>query len=121
MKHLKKIAGLLLAVVMMFVMSVTAMADTTYTITIDKNGSDIIEKDKPTVNETSRPGFVRTFESFVGKNWKSDIKLKSKKWTSSGKLDEKPVDKIQAILTVGNDGSVTVKYIPESIKDQTNQ
>ncbi len=35
MKHLKKIAGLLLAVVMMFVMSVTAMADTTYTITID--------------------------------------------------------------------------------------
>ena len=35
MKHLKKIAGLLLAVVMMFVMSVTAMADMTYTITID--------------------------------------------------------------------------------------
>ena len=93
----------------------------TYTITIDKNGSDIIEKDKPAVNKNTRPGFVSTFESFVGKNWKSDIKLKSKKWTSNGKLDEKPVDKIQAILTVGNDGSVTVEYIPKSIKDQTNQ
>ena len=93
----------------------------TYTITIDKNGSDIKEKEKPIVNEHSRQGFVSTFKSFVGENWKSDIKLKSKKWTIDGKLNGNPVDEIKAILTVGNDGSVTVKYIPESIKDQTNQ
>ena len=92
-----------------------------YTITIGKNGSNITEKGKPTINADNRPGFVSTFESFVGENWKSDIKLKSKKWTSDGKLDGNPVNEIQAILTVGNDGSVTVKYIPESIKDQTNQ
>ena len=92
-----------------------------YTITIGKNGSNITEKDKAEINATNRPGFVSTFESFVGENWKSDIKLKSKKWTENGKLDEKPMDKIKAILTVGNDGSVTVEYIPHSIKDQTNQ
>ena len=92
-----------------------------YTITINKNGSDIKEKGKPIVNADNRPGFVSTFESFVGKNWKSDIKLKSKKWTNNGKLDGTPLDEIKAVLTVGNDGSVTVEYTPSTIKDQTNQ
>ena len=92
-----------------------------YTITIGKNGSNITEKDKPVVNADNRPGFVSTFESFVGENWKSDIKLKSKKWTNNGKLDGTPLNEIKAVLTVGNDGSVTVEYTPSTIKDQTNQ
>ena len=93
-----------------------------YTITISKDGSKIVEKDKfGEINKHNRPGFDKVFGSFVGENWKSDIKLKSKKWTIDGKLNGNPVDEIKAILTVGNDGSVTVKYIPESIKDQTNQ
>ena len=92
-----------------------------YTITIGKNGSNITEKDKPVVNADNRPGFVSTFESFVGENWKSDIKLKSKKWTDNGKLNGTPLEEIKAVLTVGNDGSVTVEYTPSTIKDQTNQ
>ena len=93
----------------------------TYKITINKNGSDITENGKATVNVQNRPGFVSTFESFVGENWKSDIKLKSKKWTNNGKLDGTPLNEIKAVLTVGNDGSVTVEYTPSTIKDQTNQ
>ena len=89
-----------------------------YTITIGKNGSNITEKDKPVVNADNRPGFVSTFESFVGENWKSDIKLKSKKWTDA---DGKPLTSISATLLVKNDGSVTVTYDPTTIKDQTNQ
>ena len=89
-----------------------------YTITIGKNGSNITEKGKPTINADNRPGFVSTFESFVGENWKSDIKLKSKKWTdANGKL----LTSINATLLVKNDGSVTVTYNPTTIKDQTNQ
>ena len=99
----------------------------TYTITISKNGSKIAESGKftqeilPKGQERLRKGFAAVFDSFVGENWRSDIKLKSKKWTNDGTLNGKPVDEIQAILTVGNDGSVTVKYIPESIKVQSNQ
>ena len=90
----------------------------TYKITINKNGSDITENGKATVNVQNRPGFVSTFESFVGENWKSDIKLKSKKWTDA---DGKPLTSISATLLVKNDGSVTVTYNPTTIKDQTNQ
>ena len=90
----------------------------TYKITINKNGSDITENGKATVNAQNRPGFVSTFESFVGENWKSDIKLKSKKWTdANGNL----LTSISATLLVKNDGSVTVTYDPTTIKDQTNQ
>ena len=61
-------------------------------------------------------------ESYAGKNWKN-TKLKSKKWTDNGKTDGTGtlLTSISAKLTVGIDGSVTVEYTPESIKDQTNQ
>ena len=87
-------------------------------ITINENGSDIKEIGKAPVNVQNRPGFVSTFESFVGENWKSDIKLKSKKWTDA---DGKLLTSISATLLVKNDGSVTVTYDPTTIKDQTNQ
>ena len=54
--------------------------------------------------------------SYVGANWE-DTKLKSKKWTENGKT----VKSISATLKVENDGSVTVTYVPATIKDQTNQ
>ncbi len=56
--------------------------------------------------------------SYVGDNW-TETKLKSSKWvdadgTTAGQS-------IKAELTVENDGSVTVKYTPSTIKDQANQ
>ena len=93
----------------------------TYTITISKDGSKIVEKDKfgeIKKGTEERPGFDKTFGSFVGENWREEIKLKSKKWTDK---DGKPVTTISATLVVDNDGSVTVTYDPTTIKDQTNQ
>ena len=91
----------------------------TYTITISKDGSKIVEKDKfgeIKKGTEERPGFDKTFGSFVGENWREEIKLKSKKWTGTKKSNE-----ISATLVVENDGSVTVTYDPPTIKDQTNQ
>ena len=58
--------------------------------------------------------------SYVGANWE-DTKLKSKKWTTDGKLTGTVKTDISATLEVGNDGSVKVTYNPATIKDQTNQ
>lgn len=59
--------------------------------------------------------------TYAGENWQ-DTKLKSKKWTSDGSDDKaKLVTSISAKLTVGIDGSVTVDYTPDTIKDQTNK
>ena len=94
----------------------------TYTITISKSGSKIKEEGKfdqeITKNDGNRPGFAKTFDSFVGDNWRSEIKLKSKKWTDE---NGNTIPEISATLVVDNDGSVTVTYHPSTIKDQTNQ
>lgn len=59
--------------------------------------------------------------SYAGENWQN-TKLKSKKWTSDGSNDStKLVTSISAKLTVGIDGSVTVDYTPDTIKDQSNK
>lgn len=59
--------------------------------------------------------------SYAGENWQN-TKLKSKKWTSDGSDDStKLVTSISAKLTVGIDGSVTVDYTPDTIKDQSNK
>ena len=94
----------------------------TYKIEINKNGSKISEGGKEiTKGSLARPGFDKTFASFVGDNWRSEIKLKSKKWTENGELTGTVQEDISATLVVGNDGSVTVTYSPENIKEQTNQ
>ena len=96
----------------------------TYTITISKNGSKIVESGKfnqeilPKEKEKNRPGFSKVFSSFVGENWRNEIKLKSKKWEGA---DGNVLTSISAVLEVKNDGSVTVTYDPTTIKDQTNQ
>ena len=90
-----------------------------YTITISKDGSKIVEKKKfGEINKENRPGFDEVFGSFVGENWRTEIKLKSKKWEDE---DEKVLTRISATLEVKNDGSITVTYNPTTIKDQTNQ
>ena len=90
-----------------------------YTITISKDGSKIVEKDKfGEINKHNRPGFDKVFGSFVGENWRSEIKLKSKKWEGD---NGEVLTSISAVLEVKNDGSVTVTYNPTTIKDQTNQ
>ena len=89
-----------------------------YTITISKDGSKIVENKFGEIKENNRPGFNEVFGSFVGKNWRTEIKLKSKKWEDE---DEKVLTRISATLEVKNDGSITVTYNPTTIKDQTNQ
>ena len=65
-------------------------------------------------------GIKEIITSYVGANWE-DTKLKSKKWTTDGKLTGTVKTEISATLEVGNDGSVKVTYDPATIKDQTNQ
>ena len=92
-----------------------------YTITISKGGSKIVETNKFGEIEKGsqkRPGFDKVFGSFVGENWRSEIKLKSKKWEGD---NGEVLTSISAVLEVKNDGSVTVTYNPTTIKDQTNQ
>ena len=89
----------------------------TYKIIISKDGSKILENGSE-ITEDKRPGFNEVFASFVGDNWRNEIKLKSKKWEDTNK---KTVKEISATLKVENDGSVTVTYDPTTIKDQTNQ
>ena len=93
-----------------------------YKIIISKDGSKILENGSEITKGTkARPGFDTVFASFVGDNWRSEIKLKSKKWTEDGKVTGKVKEEISATLEVGNDGSVTVTYDPDTLKDQTNQ
>ena len=89
----------------------------TYKIIISKDGSKILEIGSE-ITKDKRPGFNEVFASFVGDNWRNEIKLKSKKWEET---DKKTVKEISATLKVENDGSVTVTYDPTTIKDQTNQ
>ena len=89
----------------------------TYTFTINKEATTL--ENGTDVNYPKGEG-INTIKDiitkFVGNNWK-DTKLKSKKWVNGSTT----VKEISAELTVGNDGSVTVKYTPGTIKDQTNQ
>ena len=89
----------------------------TYEIIISKDGSKILENGSE-ITKDKRLGFNEVFASFVGDNWRNEIKLKSKKWEDTKK---NTVKKISAKLKVENDGSVTVTYEPTTIKDQTNQ
>ena len=93
----------------------------TYKFTInnatkDKTTGTTTLECNPTDKNQSVSQIESIITSYVGENWK-DTKLKSKKWENGNTT----VTKISASLTVGNDGSVTVKYEPTTIKDQTNQ
>lgn len=91
-----------------------------YTITINNaaaSGSTATTLSDDDSNNTVA-GIIK---SYAGENWQN-TKLKSKKWTSDGSDDiTKLVTSISAKLTVGIDGSVTVDYTPDTIKDQSNK
>ena len=87
----------------------------TYTFTI--NGTETTLKVKDGEDTTAAGESIEdVITSFAGENWKT-TKLKSARWEDE---NGKTVTEISAELTVKNDGSVTVKYTPSSIKNQTN-
>ena len=90
-----------------------------YTITI--NNSVTSEKTTTLTGDDTNNTVAGIITTYAGENWQ-DTKLKSKKWTSDGSDNKaKLVTSISAKLTVGIDGSVTVDYTPDTIKDQTNK
>ena len=88
-----------------------------YSIEIKTSGTEF-KKGTEDVAATSKLGELMI--SFAGENWTS-TKLKSQKWTTTGADGGTAKQSIKADITVKNDGSVTVKYTPTTIKDQTNQ
>ena len=91
-----------------------------YAIEISSTGTTLTgDDDKKTVSDI--------ITSYAGENWKA-TKLKSSKWLSAtvatdGTITEgtDTVDSIKAEIKVGNDGSVTVKYTPATVKAQANK
>ena len=91
-----------------------------YTIEISSAGTTLTGDDaKNTVSDI--------ITSYAGENWKA-TKLKSSKWLSATVADDgtitegtDTVKSIKADITVGNDGSVTVKYTPATVKAQANK
>lgn len=91
-----------------------------YTITIN-NAAASSSTATTLLGDDSNNTVAGIITSYAGENWQN-TKLKSKKWTSDGSNDStKLVTSISAKLTVGIDGSVTVDYTPDTIKDQSNK
>ena len=62
--------------------------------------------------------------SYAGADWTKNTKLKSKKWLTTdadGEETKTVATAISAEMTVANDGSVTVKYTPATVKNQANK
>lgn len=106
-----------------------------YTITIGTTGEGESAVNATTVTSTKLTGSAadatskETIEtllaSYAGKEW-TKTKLKSSKWEDSTTgTDNKPTTKmsktISAELTVNNDGSIDVKYIPTNMKEQAGK
>ena len=95
----------------------------TYTIKITGRDSGAASIEVST-GATSATDMEKLIDSYAGDNWKS-TKLKSSKWenttTSDSGSTTSVVSEISAELKVENDGSVSVKYTPATIKDQTNK
>lgn len=87
-------------------------------VTAFKTAGTEFKKGADAVAATSDLG--KLMISYAGKDWQK-TKLKSQKWTIDGTLTGAAKQTIKADITVGNDGSVTVEYTPDTIKDQTNQ
>ena len=58
--------------------------------------------------------------SFAGTGW-TDTKLKSAKWTANSNSSGTALTAISAKINVANDGSVTVSYYPEWVKNMADQ
>ena len=89
-----------------------------YTITINKAAADnstattLTSTDATAAQVSAVEGVI---ESYAGTDWKNTT-LKSSKWENNGAV----VTEIHATITVENNGSVDVEYVPATIKTQTN-
>lgn len=73
---------------------------------------------------TANTEIVKLLASYAGKEW-TKTKLKSSKWetsTTSENVTTTTMSKtISAKLTVNNDGSIDVEYIPTNMKEQAGK
>lgn len=105
-----------------------------YTITIGTQGegatatnSTTVKSDKLTnsaADATASTKIEELLASYAGKEW-TKTKLKSSKWETS-KTDQNVTtttmsNTISAKLTVNNDGSIDVEYIPTNMKEQAGK
>lgn len=93
----------------------------TYTFEITASGTTL-KAGTITYDETTDIGKVIT--SYAGADWTKNTKLKSKKWLTTdanGTETQTVATAISAEMTVSNDGSVTVKYTPATVKNQANK
>ena len=87
-----------------------------YTITISRENTTLMSGNTILKKEDK---IYDLLTSYAGENW-ANTKLKSKKWVTSD-TDKKAKQSLVAEIKVENNGSVTVKYSPANLKDQTNQ
>lgn len=93
----------------------------TYTFEITASGTTLTSG-TITYDETTDIGKVIT--SYAGADWTKNTKLKSKKWLTTdenGNETKTVATAISAEMKVSNDGSVTVKYTPATVKNQANK
>lgn len=87
---------------------IVAATDITYTITITKDGTTVT----PEATDKNKTGKIETaLNESAGTNWKL-TKLKSNAWGEAG---------FKAELEIKNNGSVTVKYTPEDLKNKVKE
>ena len=87
-----------------------------YTITISL-ADTTLKRDNTILSKNDKIYGLLT--SYAGENW-ANTKLKSKKWVKSD-TNKTAKQSLVAEIKVENNGSVTVKYSPANLKDQTNQ
>ena len=87
-----------------------------YIITISPNNTTLKNGSKPLEAGNK---IYDLLTSYAGENW-ANTKLKSKKWVKSDTA-KTAKQSLVAEIKVENNGSVTVKYSPANLKDQTNQ
>lgn len=92
--------------------STDTIAAGTYTITFSNNAAVAVTAP----SETAKTALETVFNNFAGNDW-ANTKLKSKKWTNDNTGDGAVTDTISATVVVGEDGSVTVRYNPTTLKD----
>ena len=91
------------------------LPEDTYTIKIGKTGTTV------TPNKGANKTTAETALSETAPDW-AKTKLKSNKWDSGKKGDEKAnATYISAIIKVKQDGGTTVKYTPKSLADYINK
>lgn len=83
------------------------VAPAKFTITIDKDGTKLAASD----NGPLPTDITTALNEYAGTNW-GETTLKSKSWDD---------DKIVATITIEDNGSVTVEYTPEDLKNNVKE